>query len=211
MRIFLAFCIILFCRVLAVAQSPELIVINANVVTIDKQRPRAEGFAVLHGRFIAVGKSAEIRNLAGQGTRVVDLMGATVTPGFIDAHLHPRPIYDADSIYESVPLGPDSVQNIEQMIAALKRKAGMIPKGDWILGVGYQDTKLGRHPTRHDLDKASTEHPIYITHSSGHIGVANSFALRNAGVTIEAKDPPGGAFDRDEGGAPTGVLGVSDM
>src|SRR5215475_6150636 len=128
MRIFLAFCIILLCRVLAAPQSPELIVINANVITIDKQLPRAEGFAVLHGRFIAVGKSAEIRNLAGPGTRVVDLMGATVTPGFIDAHLHPRPIYDADSIYEPVPLGPDSVQDIDRMIAALKRKAGMIPK-----------------------------------------------------------------------------------
>ena len=211
MRIFLAFCVIFFCGALAMAQSPELIVINANVITIDKQQPRAEAFAVLHGRFIAIGKSAEIRNLAGPGTRVVDLKGATVTPGFIDAHLHPRPIYDADSIYESVPLGPDSAQNIERMIAALKRKAGMIPKGAWILGVGYQDTKLGRHPTRHDLDKASTEHPIYITHSSGHIGVANSFALRNAGVTSETKDPAGGAFDREEGGAPNGILRESAM
>src|SRR5215468_1102218 len=211
MRIFLAFCVIFFCGALAMAQSPELIVINANVITIDKQQPRAEAFAVLHGRFIAIGKSAEIRNLAGPGTRVVDLKGATVTPGFIDAHLHPRPIYDADSIYESVPLGPDSAQNIERMIAALKRKAGMTPKGAWILGVGYQDTKLGRHPTRHDLDKASTEHPIYITHSSGHIGVANSFALRNAGVTSETKDPAGGAFDREEGGAPNGILRESAM
>src|SRR5262245_40190452 len=115
MRIFLAFCIMLFCGALAMAQAPELIVINANVITIDKQQTRAEACAVLHGRFIAIGNSAGIRNLAGPGTRVVDLKGATVTPGFIDAHLHPRPIYDADSIYEPVPLGPDSAQNIEQM------------------------------------------------------------------------------------------------
>src|SRR5262249_35642993 len=116
MRIFLAFCVIFFCRALATAQSPELIVINANVITIDKQQPRAEAFAVLHGRFIAIGKSAEIRHLAGPETRVVDLKGGVVTPGFIDAHLHPRPMYNADSIYEPVPLGPDSAQNIEQVI-----------------------------------------------------------------------------------------------
>src|SRR5262245_65752058 len=117
MRIFLVFCIILLCRVLAVAQSPELIVINANVITIDKQLPRAEGFAVLHGRFIAIGKSAEIRNLAGPGTRIIDLMGATVTPGFIDAHLHPRTIYDADSIYALLRSGTVSVTGIHRITA----------------------------------------------------------------------------------------------
>jgi predicted amidohydrolase YtcJ len=94
---------------------------------------------------------------------------------------------------------------MEELVNALRVKAKTTPTGQWIFGSGYQDTKLGRHPTREDLDKASSEHPISIKHSSGHISVVNSRALKNAGITKDTPDPAGGAFDRDENGTPNGV------
>jgi predicted amidohydrolase YtcJ len=95
---------------------------------------------------------------------------------------------------------------MDELIAALKQKADQTPAGQWVRGSRYQDTKLGRHPTRYDLDRASTTHPIYISHSSGHVSAVNSLALQLANVTKETPDPRGGAFDRDEAGVPNGVL-----
>jgi predicted amidohydrolase YtcJ len=95
---------------------------------------------------------------------------------------------------------------MEDLIAAIRRKAGKTPKGMLITGSGYQETKLGRHPTRYDLDKATTDHPVIITHSSGHLSVCNSAALKLAKVTRNTPDPKGGEFQRDEKGEPTGLL-----
>jgi len=183
----------------------DLVVLNANVITVDRTRPRAEAFAILGDEFIAVGSTSEIRRWVDESTTVIDAGGRTVTPGFIDAHMHPRPTYPESSPLATVDLRPASVASMADLIDALAAKAALVPEGQWIRGVRYEDTKLGRHPTRADLDQASSRHPIYITHSSGHLGVANSFVLRAAGITRNTPDPPGGAFDREDDGAPNGV------
>ncbi len=183
----------------------DLVVLNGNVVTVDDARPRVEAFAVLADSFVAVGSTSDIEPWVGPATRVIDAAGRTVTPGFIDAHMHPRAIYPDSSPLSTVDLRPVSVASMADLVAALAAKATLVPDGQWIQGVRYEDTKLGRHPTRADLDQASSTHPIYLSHSSGHVGVANSFVLKAAGVTRDTPDPPGGAFDRDDDGEPNGV------
>ena len=203
----------LFCGMVVVLASQaraeeayaDLVVINTTVITVDSQNLRARAFAVQGDKFVAVGTTAQIRKLIGEDTVVIDAQGKTVTPGFIDAHLHPGPIYPADSRLAKVDLSPAHVSTMEELIAALRAKAQITPKGQWVFGSRYQDTKLGRHPTREDLDRASTEHPISIGHSSGHVSVVNSLALKNAGITKDTPDPSGGGFDRDENGVPNGI------
>ena len=183
----------------------ELVVVNANVITVQKTAPRAEAFAVSGGRFLAVGSTREVEPLVGKDTLRLDLANRTIVPGFNDAHAHPSPVYPENSPLATAELGPESVRSMDDLIAALRRKAEKTPAGQPVIGRGYHDTKLGRHPTRHDLDQASVRHPIYITHSSGHVSVANSLALRLADVSRSTPDPRGGAFDRDAQGEPNGV------
>jgi len=183
----------------------ELVVVNANIITVDDDNPRAEALAVGGGKFVAVGTTSDIEKLAGKDTRVIDAGGKTITPGFIDAHCHPMPSYPFFPMMQIVDLAPESAAAMDDALRLLEEKAEATPTGSLVLGARYQDTKLGRHPTRVDLDAVSTEHPIVIMHSSGHMGVANSRALAIAGITRETADPPGGAFDRDEGGEPNGI------
>jgi len=196
----------IFLTALNAPEPVDLVVLNANVITMDAKLPVAEAFAVRAGRFVSVGSNADIKLLADSRTHILDLGGKTIVPGFIDAHAHPRPVYDEDSRWYVVEAGPDKVKSMEELIAAIRRKAEKTPKGMLIAGSGYQETKLGRHPTRQDLDKATTEHPVIITHSSGHLSVCNSAALALAGVTKDTPNPKGGEFQRDEKGEPTGLL-----
>ncbi len=206
-RLCLCFALIAgFAYFATMARAAETIVINANVITVDAAHPAAQAFAIDNGRFTAVGTNAEILKLKTPTTQIIDLKGMTVTPGFNDAHLHPQAIFDEDSPYYRVWLGADRVKTMDDLVAALKRKAAITPPGKAINGYGYNDVSLGRHPNRHDLDKVSTTQPVSITHGSGHITVVNSFMLEAAGVTKETADPPGGALDRDPDGTPNGVL-----
>jgi len=188
------------------AYAADTIVINAKVITVDPLHPTAQAFAIDNGRFTAVGTNAEILKLKTATTKVIDLKGMTVTPGFNDAHLHPQAIFDENSPYYRVWLGGDKIKTIDELVAALKRKGAITLPGKLINGYGYNDVLLGRHPNRHDLDQVSTTQPVSITHGSGHITVVNSFMLEAAGVTKETPDPPGGALDRDPDGTPNGVL-----
>ncbi|MGA8742681.1 MAG: amidohydrolase [Terracidiphilus sp.] len=190
----------------SLAYAANTIFINANVITVDPAHPAAQAFAFEYGRFIAVGTNAQILKLKGPSSQVIDLHGMTVTPGFNDAHLHPQAIFDENSPYYRVWLGADKVKTMDELVAALKRKAGITPPAGTINGYGYNDVTLGRHPNRHDLDKVSTTEPVMITHGSGHITVVNSYVLNEAGITKDTTDPPGGAFDRDPDGTPNGVL-----
>ena len=184
----------------------DLIVINGNIITVDPSKPRAEAFAVENGHISAVGTNAEIRRLATASTQVLDLKGKTVTPGFNDVHLHPRAVFPDDSPYSTPWLGPDKVKNMDELIAALKKQAGKTPMGLLVRGDRYDDISLGRFPNRHDLDKASTDHPISISHASGHVTSVNSYVLEASGITKDTRDPPGGSFDRDPDGTPNGVI-----
>jgi predicted amidohydrolase YtcJ len=188
------------------AFAANTLVINANVITVDSDHPAAQAFAIENGRIEAVGTNAEILKLKNPSSEVIDLKGMTVVPGFNDAHLHPQAIFDENSPYYRVWLGTDKVKTIDELVAALKRKAAITPPGGLISGYGYNDVTLGRHPNRHDLDKVSTTQPVEITHGSGHITVVNTFVLNQAGITKDTPDPPGGALDRDPDGTPNGVI-----
>src|SRR5262245_41536983 len=188
------------------AEPADLVVRRANVLTVDAKQPKASAFAVRAGKFVQVGPDESVKGLIGADTKILELSGETIVPGFIDAHIHPSPIYPEDSRWANVDCSPKKVRTMEELVAALKRKAERTPAGQWVFGSRYQETKLGRQPTRHDLDRASTNHPIIISHSSGHQSVCNSVALQLAKVTRDTEDPPGGKFVRDEQGNLTGLV-----
>lgn len=188
------------------ASTPDLIVHDAVVVTVDPARPTATAFSVHRGRFVLVGSDAEVLKTRGPGTRVIDLHGQTVLPGFNDSHLHPRPEFPEDSIHGEVDLDPDRVPDRNRLVAVLRSKAAATPPGLWVRGFNYQDTRLDGHPTRELLDRVSTNHPILLRHSSGHVWAVNSVVLDAARITRSTPDPKGGAFGRNREGEPDGVL-----
>jgi predicted amidohydrolase YtcJ len=193
------------CSVSRLFAQADIILKNATIITIQSKGHRAEAIAIKGDKILSVGSTKEILKLKNKFTKVIDLSGKTIVPGFNDAHLHPMPIYPFESVHANLELSPDKVASMEQLVELLKVKAASTPKGLLIQGFGYQDTKLGGHPTRLLLDKASSEHPIIIRHSSGHISAANSLALHLAGITKETVDPAGGSFDREADGMPNGV------
>ena len=180
----------------------DLILVNGRVLTIDDAQPSAEAFAIKDGRFMAVGSSADIRNLAGPGTEVIDAAGMTVTPGFIDAHSHPSG--GGLSALRNVDTNVGSVKRIQEVIA---ERAATTPPGEWVLGYMYDDTKLeeGRPLLRTDLDEAAPNHPVRVGHRGGHTSVYNSAAFEVAGITAATPDPFGGHF-YVEGGQLTGKV-----
>lgn len=187
-------------------QSPgtDLAIFDANIITMDPARPRAEAVAIKNGRFVAVGSSKEVRALITRGTQTMSLRGKTILPGLIDAHAHVA--QSGREVYLTLDLGLTTVAAIKK---AIKDEAARKPKGEWISGNQYDDRKtdLNRFITRLDIDDVSPDHPVVITDRSGHISLANSVALRMAGLTRDSADPPGGKYDRDpRSGELTGVM-----
>ena len=173
---------------------PDLILYNANVLTVDGRRPRAQAVAIADGRFLAVGGNDRVRALAGARTLKLNLEGKTVVPGFIDAHTHPA--VAGRMHLRQVDCDLRSINAIEE---AIRARAGKTPEGDWVLGFKYDDTKTaeGRPLNLADLDAAAPRHPVYISHRGGHTAYINSRALERAQITNDTPDPPGGRFDRD--------------
>jgi predicted amidohydrolase YtcJ len=189
---------------------PDRVVLNGHVITMTREGEVAEAIAIREGRIAAVGTTKEIRAIAGPKTEVTDLGGKTVAPGFYAAHDH-FPSAGRVALYEvdlnSPPMG--SMRSVADIVDALREKAARTPPGKWVVGRGYDDTLIQerRHPTRDDLDRASTEHPIWIVHTSGHLGVANSRALTLAEITKDTPQPAGGLIRKDAStGEPTGVI-----
>jgi predicted amidohydrolase YtcJ len=189
----------------------DTIWINANVITISKIGDRAQAIGVRNKKIIAVGSNEFVRKSVNKNAAVIDLKGKTVVPGFNDAHLHPSPKYPFESVHSSIELGPAQVKNMDELVDLLKKKAAITPEGIPIRGFGYQDTKLGGHPTKQILDKVALNHPVIIRHSSGHISAVNSYVLKSGGITKDTPDPPGGSFDRDADGTPNGVCRESAL
>lgn len=184
--------------------------INGKILTMDENNSIVEAVAVRRDKIVAAGSSEEIKKFITGKTVVTDLQGKTMLPGFVDAHSHfPTSglIPDIGVDVNSPPIG--KIENIPQLIDALKKKAAKTKKGEKVFGIGYDDTKLAerRHPNRSDLDKVSTEHPVFILHISGHYAAANTKALEMLGVDRNTKDPTGGSFHRDpETGELDGVI-----
>lgn len=189
---------------------PERIAwIGGPILTMDAADRVAGGIAVEGDRIASVGSEAEILAWAERvRARVVDLDGRALLPGFVDAHSHfPGAGIDAIAVdLNAPPIG--RIETLDELRSALAEKAKTTSAGDWILGVGYDDTLLAeqRHPTRADLDAVSTAHPIGLLHVSGHLAAVSSLALERLGIGAGTADPEGGRIRRDAMGVPDGVL-----
>jgi predicted amidohydrolase YtcJ len=180
------------------ARQPDLVLLNGRVYTIDDRLPRAEAFAVKHGRFVAVGSNADIRPLATAGTRVIDAAGMTVVPGFIDTHCHPSGVNELYGVNADL-------RTIRDLQEALRKKIAETPPGYWVSAFKFDDTKLRDGPLhRKHLDEVAPNHPVVVHHRGGHTSWYNSYALRLAGITPQTPDPPDGRFFRDDSGQLTG-------
>src|SRR5438034_3526781 len=171
---------------------PDLIVVNGVVYTSDPAQPRAEAFAVKDGRFVAVGSTADIRNLATRRTQVLDAQRMTVTPGFIDAHCHPSGVQELYGVNTNL-------RTVREIQAAIRRQAERSSPEVWINGFMFDDTKLDRPLTRKDLDEATSDHPVAVAHRGGHTTFYNSKAFELAGITAQTPDPPDGRFFKENG------------
>ena len=184
----------------------DLVLYNGKVITVDSTDSIAQAIAIKDGKIVAVGSDSVALALAGGSTQRVDLKGLTVTPGLLDAHAHfaeggTDRLYDLDLSYANVK----TINEVKSTVAA---KVEGTKTGGWVLGHGWDEGKLEerRFIVAKDLDEISPSHPVWLAHTTGHYGVANSLALKLAGVTRESKDPPSGTIDRYPDGTPTGVL-----
>ena len=188
--------------------APDLIIVNAAVRTMDASQPTAEAVAISGNRISAVGTSAGLRALAGPKTRLVDAGRKSVLPGFNDAHVHW--LSGGYSITNVDLRDASSQEEFTRRIAEFARK---IPKGRWILGGDWDHEKFpgAPLPTREWIDAATPEHPVFVTRLDGHMALANSLALKLAGVTRATPEVAGGVIVRGGSGEPTGILKDSAM
>jgi predicted amidohydrolase YtcJ len=194
-----------FLAVSAMAQKPaaDLIVTNARVRTVDKSRPAAQAVAVLGDRIVAVGSAAEVAAWRGPATQVLDAGGRLVLPGFNDSHVHF--IEGSSSLTEVQLKNATSPQDFARRIGDFARA---LPAGEWITGGNWDDQSFATPvlPTRRDIDALTPDHPVFVSRYDGHMALANSLALKLAGVDRNTPDVPGGVIVRDADGEPTGLL-----
>ncbi|MEO5935792.1 MAG: amidohydrolase family protein, partial [Terriglobales bacterium] len=188
---------------------PDAIYLNGNVYTATPGKSaRVEAFAVTAGKIVAVGDTAAIRKLAGRNTKAFDLLGAFVMPGFNDAHVHL-----ANGGFEKLNVNLTGTRSLQEMQSRIAARVKTAAPGEWIIGRGWDHTKWTQQilPSRADLDKVSGDHPALFTRVDGHILVANTAALKAAGITAESKEPEGGKIDRDAAGEATGIIRETAM
>jgi predicted amidohydrolase YtcJ len=184
--------------------APDLVIVNASVHTMDDANPTAGAVAIAGNRIAAVGSTPEIRALAGPGTRLVDAAGKLVLPGFNDAHVH-----FLSGGYSLANVDLRDASSPAELARRLSEYAKRLPKGRWILGGDWDHEKWpgAPLPTKEMIDAATPDHPVFVSRLDGHMALANTLALKQAGITKETKDPPGGLIVRDpKTGQPTGVL-----
>lgn len=196
-------------RLVAQAPRADLVLVNGIVVTVDSARPRAEAVAVRGDRIVAVGTSDEIRRMAGPATRVVDLRGRLLVPGFIEGHGHFTGLGESKLVLDLT-----TATTWDDIVAMVGRAVQSARPGEWIVGRGWHQEKWARTPQPNvqgvplhaSLDAVSPDHPVILTHASGHAGFANGKALALAGITRTTPDPDGGEIVKDAAGEPTGFL-----
>lgn len=185
----------------------NLLIKNANVLTLDGQNRRAGSVAVSNGKIVGIWAEREPAKdeIQSAHANVVDLQGATLIPGFIDTHNH---ILMYGELKEQLDCSPSRHKTIKAVLEVIGTKAKELADGKWIKGYGYDDTLIfeKRHITCEDLDLVSPNNPVIISHISAHVSSVNSLALEMAGVDNNVSDPQGGHFGRDEKGRLNGVL-----
>ncbi|MGH9900036.1 MAG: amidohydrolase family protein, partial [Pyrinomonadaceae bacterium] len=157
----------------------DLIFLNGNIYTVSERQPKAEAIAIKAGRILAVGSNKSVEVFKGPKTRVVDLRGSTVVPGLTDAHYHLAGVG-----LREIALNLEGTAGLDDLLAKLKARIDQTEKGKWVTGRGWIETfwKPQVFPTRNDLDLVSPDNPVFLTRADGHAAVANSAALKIAGI-----------------------------
>ncbi len=181
----------------------DLVIVNARIHTVDPERPQAQGVAIDGDLIVAMGSDEEVRGHVGSATRVIDAGGRLIVPGFNDAHVHL--IMGAEELV-GVDLRPSRDEG--DLVRRLARYAATRPSGEWITG-GYWDHEAwpgGRLPGRDLIDAVTPNHPVFVKRLDGHMALANSVAMRVAGIPDDVTSPAGGAVVRDGHGRLTGMF-----
>ena len=181
----------------------DLIITNAKVWTVDKANPNAQAVAAIGDRIVAVGSNADVEAWRGGNTQVLDAGGKLLLPGFNDSHVH---FIDGGMQLDAVQL--NDVTSPQEFTRRIAEKAGKTAKGEWMTGGDWDETKWtpAQLPTRELIDPVTGDAPVFLSRYDGHMALANTAALRLAGVTSKTPDPPGGVVVRDAKGNPTGAL-----
>ena len=207
MKCKLAVCFLIFMSGVYANSQPKpsatLIITNAAVYTVDKQHPRAEAVAVLGERIVAVGSRAEIDLWRGPQTKVIDAGRKPVLPGFNDAHVH---FIQGGAQLDQVQL--TDAASPQEFVKRIGAQAKNTPKSEWILGGRWDETKWPKQelPTKELVDGVTGATPIFVERYDGHEALANSAAMKLAGVDAKTPDVPGGVIVRDASGNPTGIF-----
>jgi predicted amidohydrolase YtcJ len=191
------------------APAADLVLMNGKILTVDEQDSIAEAIAVAGGKIIAVGSNGDVAKLAGGKTRVIDLHGRTATPGLIDSHGH----FADGGVSELYDVKLSDTTSIAEIVRRVGERAVALKRGEWVLGSGWDEGKLAelRYITAADLDKVTPNNPVWLMHTTGHYGAANSYALKLAHIVADTRNPPAGTIDRDAQDQPTGVLKEAAM
>jgi predicted amidohydrolase YtcJ len=191
-------------RLSQAAEKADLLLLNGNVYTVNENQPHAEALAIKAGRILFVGAGTEAQTLRGAETRVVDLHGATVLPGLTDSHCH---IFGIGA--REMNLNLEGTRSSGDFLAKVKTYVSARPPGSWVRGRGWIETfwTPPKFPARQELDRIAPQNPIFLTRADGHAAVANSEALKEAGINKDTPNPFGGEILKDkETGEPTGML-----
>jgi len=207
MRLVLIVVSTLFLSVVPFPQRPAgagIVFKNGNVYTVDSKTPRAEAIAVTKDKIVFVGSNADAQKFVGSKTRVVDLKGSTVLPGFADAHQHLSGVG-----FREMTLNLEGTANLQDFLAKVKARVDQAKPGEWVTGRGWIETHWTPpvFPTRWDLDKVAPNNPVILGRADGHGSVANSAALNLAGIDKNTPNPFGGEISKDkQNGEPNGML-----
>ncbi|HEU4386350.1 MAG TPA: amidohydrolase [Blastocatellia bacterium] len=182
----------------------DVIFVNGNIYTVNDRRPHAEAIAVKGDRIIFAGATSRARTFQGKETRVIDLKGATVVPGLTDSHYHLAGVGARE-----LNLNLEGIDSLAGFLSKVKERAGKATPGEWVTGRGWIETfwQPPVFPTRWDLDKVAPDNPVYLVRADGHGGIANSLALKIAGIDKNTASPFGGEIMKDKAsGEPNGML-----
>lgn len=211
----LAFCFICFASALPSAtlsgqqQTAELVLVGGNIYTVDASRPHAEAIAVDAGRIVAVGSDEAIAAYVGSETQVIDLKGKFAMPGFIEGHAHFMGLGESKMM-----LNLHQAKTWNEIVLQVENATRTTPPGEWIIGRGWHQSKwdhvpspnVDGYPTNFEMNLATPDHPVLLTHASGHMSFANEYAMRLAGVDADTANPKGGEIVKDENGKPIGIF-----
>ncbi|HEV2826592.1 MAG TPA: amidohydrolase, partial [Pyrinomonadaceae bacterium] len=182
----------------------DLVFKNGNVYTVHDRQPTAEAVAITGDRIIFVGSNVEVQKYIDKNTRVIDLAGKTMLPGLTDAHHHLSGVG-----FREMTLNLEGITSLEEFLAKVKERVNQKQPGEWVTGRGWIETfwKPPVFPTRWDLDKVAPNNPVFLDRADGHGAVANSAALKIAGVDKNTASPFGGEISKDkQSGEPNGML-----